>query len=133
MSDHEDVEVSSSTSETEEQGVEDAELQAVTQHLTQDFLCQVIQEEEEGRGKKTGDGKQELGPEKEGAGPQRQVPPLAVILGKLPSTSSLDLQQTFQTFSQSESGPEPDGKTWHLDDIRITSLTHHQVITGLLL
>uniref|UniRef100_A0A4W6EI34 Transcription factor IIIB 90 kDa subunit n=1 Tax=Lates calcarifer TaxID=8187 RepID=A0A4W6EI34_LATCA len=77
--------------------VEDAELQAATQHLTQDFLCQVIQEEEEeGRANKTGDGEQEVGPEKEGVGPQRQVAPLAVILGKLPS--SLDLQQTFQTF-----------------------------------
>uniref|UniRef100_A0A3B4WFV6 B-related factor 1 n=1 Tax=Seriola lalandi dorsalis TaxID=1841481 RepID=A0A3B4WFV6_SERLL len=82
-----DAETLSSTSEPEELEVEDAELQAATQHLTQDFLCQVIQEEEEGREKRTGDGKQESRPDKGGAGPQRQVPPLAVILGKLPNTS----------------------------------------------
>uniref|UniRef100_A0A3B4WFS6 Transcription factor IIIB 90 kDa subunit n=1 Tax=Seriola lalandi dorsalis TaxID=1841481 RepID=A0A3B4WFS6_SERLL len=106
--DPEDAETLSSTSEPEELEVEDAELQAATQHLTQDFLCQVIQEEEEGREKRTGDGKQESRPDKGGAGPQRQVPPLAVILGKLPNTSSLDLQQTFQTFNKSETGQTPD-------------------------
>ncbi|XP_040920113.1 BRF1 RNA polymerase III transcription initiation factor subunit b isoform X2 [Toxotes jaculatrix] len=106
--DPEDVEVLSSISEPEEPDVEDAEFQAAAQHLTQDFLCQVIQEEE-GRGKETEDSKQEEGPEKEGVGPQRQVAPLAVILGKLPSTASLNLQQTFQTFSKSEPGQKPDG------------------------
>ncbi|XP_071323708.1 transcription factor IIIB 90 kDa subunit-like isoform X2 [Trachinotus anak] len=105
--DPEDVEVLSTTSEPEELEVEDAELQAATQHLTQDFLCQVIQEEE-GQDKTTDDRNQESGPKKEDVGPQRQVPPLAVILGKLPSTASLDLQETFQTFNKAETGQKPD-------------------------
>ncbi|XP_060948084.1 BRF1 RNA polymerase III transcription initiation factor subunit b [Limanda limanda] len=108
--DPEEAEGLSVTSEPEEPEVEDAELQAATQHLTQDFLCQVIQEEE-GRDKRTGDSKQEAGPEKDGLGPQhqvlpqRQVPPLAVILGTLTSSCSLDLQ----SFSESETGQTPDG------------------------
>ncbi|XP_034436515.1 BRF1 RNA polymerase III transcription initiation factor subunit b [Hippoglossus hippoglossus] len=112
--DPEEAEGLSVTSEPEEPEVEDAELQAATQHLTQDFLCQVIQEEE-GRDKRTGDSKQEAGPEKDGVGPQhqvppqRQVPPLAVILGKLTSSCSLDLQQTLQNFNESEAGQKPDG------------------------
>ncbi|XP_039981116.1 BRF1 RNA polymerase III transcription initiation factor subunit b isoform X4 [Xiphias gladius] len=105
--DPEDVDGLSSTSEPEEPEVEDAELQATTQHLTQDFLCQVIQEEDV-RGKKTDDSKQEEETEKEVAGPQRLLAPLAVILGKLPSTPGLNLQQTFQTFNKSETGRKPD-------------------------
>uniref|UniRef100_A0A665X6L9 Transcription factor IIIB 90 kDa subunit n=1 Tax=Echeneis naucrates TaxID=173247 RepID=A0A665X6L9_ECHNA len=98
--DPDDVEVLSTATEPEELVVEDAELQAATQHLTQDFLCQVIQEEE-GQDKKTDDNEHELVPEKEDTGPQRQVPPLAIILGKLPRSASLDLQQTFQAFNKS--------------------------------
>ena len=111
FSDPEEAEGLSVTSEPEEPEVEDAELQAATQHLTQDFLCQVIQEEE-GRDKTTGDSKQEVGTEKDDVGPQyqvppqRQVPPLAVILGKLTSSCSLDLQN----FNESEAGQKPDGK-----------------------
>uniref|UniRef100_A0A3Q1GAN5 B-related factor 1 n=1 Tax=Acanthochromis polyacanthus TaxID=80966 RepID=A0A3Q1GAN5_9TELE len=78
---------------------EDAELQAATQHLTQDFLCQVIQEEE-GLGKKTDNCEQEAGLENNGLGSHRQAAPLAVILGKMPSAASLSLQQTFQTVVQ---------------------------------
>ncbi|XP_008297140.1 transcription factor IIIB 90 kDa subunit [Stegastes partitus] len=103
----EEQEVLSSVSEPEETEAEDAELEAATQHLTQDFLCQVIQEEE-GLGKKTDDCEQKAGPENEGAGSHRQVAPLAAILGKLPSAASLGLQQSFQTVDESETGEKPD-------------------------
>lgn len=96
----------STTSDPEEPEVEEDELQAAAQHLTQDFLCQVIQEEE-GRGKKTDDREQEAGPDMEGVETQRQAAPLAAILGKLPSAASLGLQQTFE---ESETGEKPDGK-----------------------
>lgn len=89
----------SSNSDPEEPEVEDDELRVAAQHLTQDFLCHVIQEEE-GRGKTGDDSKQE-------AGPQRQAAPLAVILGKLPSAASLGLQQTTE---ESETAENPDGK-----------------------
>lgn len=89
------------TSDPEEPEVGEDELQAAAQQLTQDFLCQVIQEEE-GQGKKTDDNEQE---EKEGAGSLRQAAPLAAILGKLPSAASLGLQQTFE-----ESSDKPDGE-----------------------
>ncbi|TNN44786.1 Transcription factor IIIB subunit [Liparis tanakae] len=89
------VQVSSLTSEPAVQEVKDPDLQAAAQHLTQDFLCEVIQEEE-GRG------------QTEGAGPHRQAAPLAAILGSLPSVASLSLQQTFQTFTGSEEGEDPD-------------------------
>ncbi|KAI3364003.1 hypothetical protein L3Q82_001599 [Scortum barcoo] len=102
--DPEDAEVLSLTSEPEEPEVEDDELQAAAQHLTQDFLCQVIQEEE-GRGKKTDDSGQEVGPDMKGAGPLRQTAPLAVILGQLPSSTGFGLQQTFD---ESETGEKPD-------------------------
>ncbi|XP_070705338.1 BRF1 general transcription factor IIIB subunit b isoform X2 [Pempheris klunzingeri] len=101
--DAEEADVLSSTSDPEEPEAEDDELQAATQHLTQDFLCQVIHEEE-GRGKKTGDNEQGVGPEKEGVSPQRQAAPLASILGKLPDTS-LDLQQTLD---EPETSEKPD-------------------------
>uniref|UniRef100_A0A665X5N3 Transcription factor IIIB 90 kDa subunit n=1 Tax=Echeneis naucrates TaxID=173247 RepID=A0A665X5N3_ECHNA len=81
--DPDDVEVLSTATEPEELVVEDAELQAATQHLTQDFLCQ-------------------------DTGPQRQVPPLAIILGKLPRSASLDLQQTFQAFNKSGTEQQSD-------------------------
>lgn len=109
----------STTSDPEEPEVEDDELQAAAQHLTQDFLCQVIQEEE-GRGKKTDDSEQEAGTEKEGVGAQRQAAPLAVILGQLPSTTSLGLQQSF---NESETGEKPDGEN---RNTCITSSFHHR-------
>lgn len=93
--DIEEAEGSSVTSDPEEPEMEDAQLQAATQHLTQDFLCQVIQEE--GKNKGTGDSNQEAGPEEDGVGPWREVPPLAAILGKLTSSCSLNLQPAPQT------------------------------------
>uniref|UniRef100_A0A8C9Z043 Transcription factor IIIB 90 kDa subunit n=1 Tax=Sander lucioperca TaxID=283035 RepID=A0A8C9Z043_SANLU len=92
---------------------EEDELRAAADHLTQNFLCQVIQEEE-GRGQKmqvglemegAGPEREEAGLDVDGPGPQRQTAPLADILGKLPAAASL--QQTFQTFS--ETGEKPDG------------------------
>ncbi|MED6268775.1 transcription factor TFIIIB subunit brf1, partial [Characodon lateralis] len=103
-------EVLSSTSDMEEREREgeNADLQAATQHLTQDFLCQVIQEEG-GQGKTTPEGvySQEAAPEKEGTGVHSQVTPLSSILGKLPSTASMGLQETFRTFDKSEPSEEP--------------------------
>lgn len=118
FSDPEDDEVLSSPSEHEE--VEDTDFSATTEHLTQDFLCQVIQEEE-GQSRKTVDDDvcvQEEGPEEEAGpeeevGPQHQVAPLAVILGNLPSAASLSLQETFQTFDKAEAGGSPDGDNEH--------------------
>ncbi|KAM9338917.1 transcription factor IIIB 90 kDa subunit-like [Symphorus nematophorus] len=112
--DPEDTEVLSLTSDPEELEVEDDELQAAAQHLTQDFLCQVIQEEE--RGKKTDDNEgQEAGPDMEGAGPQRQVAPLTAILGKLPSAASLGLQQTFDESEPGERGDDEQSEGGELD------------------
>lgn len=102
--DPEDVEVLSSASEPEEPEVEDAEFQAASQHLTQDFLCQVIQEEEEGLTQTVPGSEKEVKAEV-----QRQVAPLTAILGKLPSLTSLDLKQP-------ESGGKPAGET-HLYNI----------------
>ncbi|XP_027131999.1 transcription factor IIIB 90 kDa subunit isoform X3 [Larimichthys crocea] len=111
--DPEDAEVLSTTSDPEEPEVEEDELQAAAQHLTQDFLCQVIQEEE-GRGKKTDDREQEAGPDMEGVETQRQAAPLAAILGKLPSAASLGLQQTFE---ESETDEQLEGGELDLDGI----------------
>ncbi|XP_042358824.1 BRF1 RNA polymerase III transcription initiation factor subunit b isoform X6 [Plectropomus leopardus] len=124
--DPEDVEILSSTSEPEPPEVDDAELQAAAQHLTQDFLCQVIQEEE-GRGKKTEDSEQEAGPDTEGAGHQRQAAPLAAILGKLPSAASLGLQQTFQTFNESESGEKPDDKQPESGELDLNGIDDQEI------
>ncbi|XP_072218166.1 BRF1 general transcription factor IIIB subunit b [Leuresthes tenuis] len=104
----EDEEGPSSTSDPDETDGDDAELQAATQHLTQDFLCQVIQEEGQGKKAENGDRSQEVGPEKEGAGSLRQVAPLPAILGRLPSAASLGLQETFQTFDKSETDGKPE-------------------------
>ncbi|KAM4713707.1 LOW QUALITY PROTEIN: transcription factor IIIB 90 kDa subunit-like [Anableps anableps] len=110
--DPEDEEVLSSTSDLEEKEKEgeDADLQAAAQRLTQDFLCQVIQEEEGGQGKRTAQRAfdQEVAAEAEVAGLHSQVPPLSSILGKLPSTASRGLQETFQTFEKSEPSDKPD-------------------------
>ncbi|XP_078145988.1 transcription factor IIIB 90 kDa subunit isoform X2 [Centroberyx gerrardi] len=114
--DPQEDEALSSTSDPVELEGEDAELQAAAQHMTQDFLCQVIQEEE---GKKP-DAASE--PEAEGAETRRRPAPLTSILGKLPSAASLDLQQTFHTFQQSaaddkEADEQPESGELDLDGI----------------
>ncbi|XP_068610259.1 BRF1 RNA polymerase III transcription initiation factor subunit b [Brachionichthys hirsutus] len=84
------------TSEKEPPEAEDDELQAAAQQLTQDFLCQVIQEEE-GRGKTAADSRKE-------EGSQHRATPLTVILGKLPPPVSLGLQQTLDEKPGGKSG-----------------------------
>ncbi|XP_073348721.1 BRF1 general transcription factor IIIB subunit b [Pagrus major] len=111
--DPEDAEVLSLNSDPEEPEVEDNELRVATQQLTQDFLCQVIQEEE-GRGKKKDDSDKEPGSEKDGVG-SRQAAPLAVILGKLPSATSLGLQQTFDESETSEKQDDEQSEGGELD------------------
>ncbi|XP_039637734.1 transcription factor IIIB 90 kDa subunit-like [Perca fluviatilis] len=117
--DPEGVEVASSPSEPEAapEGEED-ELRAAADHLTQNFLCQVIQEEE-GRGQKMGEG-EEAGLDMEGAGPQRQAVPLADILGNLAS-----LQQTFQTFS--ETGEKPDDEQSESGELDLMGIDDHEI------
>ncbi|XP_075968261.1 transcription factor IIIB 90 kDa subunit isoform X1 [Anarhichas minor] len=124
--DPDDVEVSSQTSEPEVPEVEDADLQAAAQHLTQNFLCEVIQEEE-GRGKKPDDGKQEAGSDKMGAGPHRQAAPLAVILGKLPIAAGLSLQQTFQTFTESDRGEKPDDEQSESGELDLKDIDDQEI------
>ncbi|KAK5879511.1 hypothetical protein CesoFtcFv8_022619 [Champsocephalus esox] len=101
--DPEDAELLSLTSEPEVPEVEEAELNAAAQHLTQTFLNQVIHEEDR-HDKKADDSEEGAGPENEGAGSQRLAAPLAVILGQLPSAASLSLQKTFQTFGEETGG-----------------------------
>ncbi|XP_067338319.1 BRF1 RNA polymerase III transcription initiation factor subunit b isoform X2 [Channa argus] len=125
LRDPEDVEVLSSTSELEESEVED-EFQAATQHLTQNFLCQVIQEEE-GRTKTTAQSNMEAGREHHEMGPHRQVAPLASILGKLPAVASLGLQQTFQTFSKSESAGKPDDDELENGDLDLDGIDDREI------
>ncbi|KAM3603550.1 uncharacterized protein V6R79_024549 [Siganus canaliculatus] len=108
--DPESAESSSVVCDQEEPGVEEEELKAATQQLTQDFLCQVIQEEE-GRGKED---VQKVGPEKEEAEPQRQAAPLAAILGKLPGAATLGLQQASD---ESETDVQSEGGELDLDGI----------------
>lgn len=96
----EEEEVLSSTSDPDE--MEETELQAASQHLTQDFLCQVIQEEGQGKTADEGFCEQEAEPEKWGT--HAQVTPLSVILGKLPSAARLGLQESFHTVDESEPG-----------------------------
>ncbi|XP_061602861.1 BRF1 RNA polymerase III transcription initiation factor subunit b [Cololabis saira] len=139
-----DDKVQSSASEAEELEAEDPELQAATQHLTQDFLCQVIQEE--GGGRKVGEGllSQDAESEKAGVEPCGQVAPLsailgqlpsatilgqlpsatilgqlpsATILGQLPSATSLGLQDTFKTLNQLEADEPSEGGELDLEGI----------------
>uniref|UniRef100_A0A667X8R7 Transcription factor IIIB 90 kDa subunit n=1 Tax=Myripristis murdjan TaxID=586833 RepID=A0A667X8R7_9TELE len=98
----------SSTSDPAELEAEDAELQAAAQHLTQDFLCQVIQEEEGKKPEGTSEQQEEAGQAEE-AEPQQQAAPLTFILGKLPSAASLGLQQTFHAFQEAAAEQEADG------------------------
>uniref|UniRef100_UPI0037E86A82 BRF1 general transcription factor IIIB subunit b n=1 Tax=Semicossyphus pulcher TaxID=241346 RepID=UPI0037E86A82 len=121
--DPEDAEILSTTSEPEDQEVEEDELQAAAQHLTQDFLCQVIQEEE-GQGKKTDVSGQEGVPDKEGTGPQRQAAPLAIILGKLPSAASLGLQQTFD---ESETGEKLDDEQSESGELDLDGIDDQEI------
>lgn len=119
----ENGEVLSMPSEPEEVESEDVELQAATHHLTEDFLCQVIQEEE-GRGMK-GDRKAE--PEKESMGPHRQAASLSSILGKLPSAASLSLQQTFQTSDTSESGEKDLGDHPQSEELDLEGIDDQEI------
>lgn len=121
-------EVLSSPSEPEEAEGEDAEFQAATQHLTEDFLCQVIQEEQ-GRGTK-GDhsvSEQEAEPEKEEAGPHRQVASLTSILGKLESAAGLSLQQTFQTTDTSEPGGKANGDQSQNEELDLEGIDDQEI------
>ncbi|XP_076010475.1 transcription factor IIIB 90 kDa subunit-like [Genypterus blacodes] len=74
------------TSDPEEQEGEDAELEAATQQMTQDYLCHVIQEEQVGN-----DPKAKKAAESEET--RCQPASLASILGKLPTASSLGPQE----------------------------------------
>uniref|UniRef100_A0A8C7D674 B-related factor 1 n=1 Tax=Oncorhynchus kisutch TaxID=8019 RepID=A0A8C7D674_ONCKI len=70
---------------------EDEELEAVAQHLNQDFLCQVIQGEQQGD-ERGGEGVTEEAPPPHP--PPRGGPSLASILGPLPSAASLGLSES---------------------------------------
>ncbi|CAN9508005.1 unnamed protein product [Ophioblennius macclurei] len=89
------------SSDAEEPDAEDVDFRAATEHLAQDFLCQVVQE-------------QGALPETDGARLKCQVAPLAVILGKMPSAASL--QQTFQTFDKRPTGETADGRSPATDE-----------------
>ncbi|XP_027896738.1 transcription factor IIIB 90 kDa subunit-like isoform X1 [Xiphophorus couchianus] len=95
--DPEDEDALSSPADPEDKEGDDAALQAAAQRLTQDFLRQVIQEEE------GGGAPQEA--ETEGAGRPAQGAPLASILGN----ASLGLQESFHTFEPPEPDQNPDG------------------------
>ncbi|KAM3861141.1 transcription factor IIIB 90 kDa subunit-like [Diretmus argenteus] len=111
--DPQDEEAVSSTSDPTELEGEDAELQAAAQHFTQDFLCQVIQEEEE-EGRKP-DGMPE--PEQEGSESQRQPAPLTSILGKLPTATSLSLRETLSVTDDKETDEQSDSGELDLNGI----------------
>uniref|UniRef100_A0A3Q2PF58 Transcription factor IIIB 90 kDa subunit n=1 Tax=Fundulus heteroclitus TaxID=8078 RepID=A0A3Q2PF58_FUNHE len=125
--DPEDEAVLSSTSDLEEKEGDDADLQAATQHLTQDFLSQVIQEE--GQGKRTPDGvyNQEAAPEKEEVDERPQAIPLSSILGKLPSPASLGLQETFQTFHKSEPPENPDEEPAQTGELDLEGIDDQEI------
>ncbi|KAK6295340.1 hypothetical protein J4Q44_G00345660 [Coregonus suidteri] len=72
---------------------EDEELEAVAQHLNQDFLCQVIQGEKQGDERGGEGGTEEAPPPPP---PPRGGPSLASILGPLPSAASLGLSESIQ-------------------------------------
>lgn len=84
-------EVSSLAGDPEEpEEPEEYELQAAAERLTQDFLCQVIQEEEGGRGGKgAGPGEEQQEEEEQKGRSLCQSAPLVAILGKLPSATSV--------------------------------------------
>ncbi|CAJ1077848.1 BRF1 RNA polymerase III transcription initiation factor subunit b [Xyrichtys novacula] len=120
--DPEDSEVLSVASEPEDPDVEENELQAAAQHLTQEFLGQVIQEEE-GLGSKTDVGKEEeAGAVKEGSVHQRQVASLDIILGKLPTAASLQ-----QTFIESESSDKPDDEQSESGELDLDGIDDQEI------
>ncbi|XP_011490426.1 transcription factor IIIB 90 kDa subunit isoform X2 [Oryzias latipes] len=88
----ENEEALSSTSE--EADGEDMELQAASEHLTQDFLSQVIQEVNERQDKRQGS----CNPEVES---ENKVTHLSTIQETLLNTASLCLQETFHTLENS--------------------------------
>lgn len=91
------------------------ELQAAAERLTQDFLCQVIQEEEGGgEGKRMGSEEAgEEGEEEEDEGKKSrslcQSAPLVAILGKLQTTASLDQQQEKADGEKTETSTPAEG------------------------
>ncbi|KAM7396069.1 hypothetical protein PAMA_007372 [Pampus argenteus] len=117
-------------SDPEELEAEDDELQAATQHLSQDFLCHVIQEEE-GQGKKPDDSLAEKEaspkPEGQGEGPPRHTTSLAVILGKLPRAASLGLQQTFQALSKLETDSQPENEQSESGDLDLDGIDDQEI------
>ncbi|XP_068454850.1 BRF1 RNA polymerase III transcription initiation factor subunit b [Clinocottus analis] len=119
--DPDSVEVSSLTSEPDVPEVKDADLEAAAQHLTQNFLCEVIEEEQE-RGKKSDDGEQ-----KEGEEPHRQGAPLAAILGNLPNAASLSIQQTFQTFTRPEEAEKPDDEQSESGELDLMDIDDQEI------
>lgn len=75
---------------------EEAELEAAAHQLTQDFLCQMMQEDKGGdRGSE--DDPPGAGPEVEGEESVHQIAPLDAVLGKLTGPVTFDLHQTFDT------------------------------------
>ncbi|XP_056150439.1 BRF1 RNA polymerase III transcription initiation factor subunit b [Lampris incognitus] len=108
-----DKSLSSSSNPSELDG-EEAELQAAAQHLVQDFLYQVIQEEEEVTLSKTITEPREEGPEV-----QCHPPRLTSILGKMPGAASLGLSHTLQQCitDDKESDASSDGGELDLDGI----------------
>ncbi|XP_054618112.1 BRF1 RNA polymerase III transcription initiation factor subunit b [Dunckerocampus dactyliophorus] len=94
--DPQDKEIMGFTTDLEELTAED-DLQNATQHLTQDFLCQVMQEEERLCKKDQDIGEPRAG--SDGVPSPQQAPSVATIMA---SAAALDLQQTFQVFSKSQ-------------------------------
>lgn len=103
-------EVSSLAGDPEDPEEPEDELQAAAERLTQDFLCQVIQEEEVG-----GEGKRMEPEEAEAEGEEQkqeekgrslcQSAPLVAILGKLQTTASLDQKQENADSEETERHP----------------------------
>ncbi|XP_061785883.1 BRF1 general transcription factor IIIB subunit b isoform X1 [Nerophis lumbriciformis] len=85
------------TNDLKELEVEDCDFQTATQHLTQDFLCQVMQDEDRLCKNDQDVGNPRPGTEDEQA--RQQAPSVSIILE---SAAALDLQQTFQVFSKSQ-------------------------------
>ncbi|KAF1377094.1 hypothetical protein PFLUV_G00218360 [Perca fluviatilis] len=155
--DPEGVEVASSPSEPEAapEGEED-ELRAAADHLTQNFLCQVIQEEE-GRGQKMGEGleMEEAGPEREeagldmeGAGPEREEAGLDMegagpereeagldMEGAGPQRQAVPLADILgnlaslqQTFQTfSETGEKPDDEQSESGELDLMGIDDHEI------
>ncbi|XP_013878078.1 transcription factor IIIB 90 kDa subunit isoform X2 [Austrofundulus limnaeus] len=122
----EEEEVLSSASDPEE--MEETELRAATQQLAQDFLCQVIQEEE-GQGKTADEGfcEQEVEPEKFGTRTHAQVTPLSIILGKLPGQSRPGLQESLQFLDESETGLKADDESSQNGELDLKGIDDQEI------